>query len=243
MSGISFSSGFSKVAVQTDKICDYIPVVSTVTNLVDIFETCVCKCFKSNSTISQNRYFSYIQNKPFWRSAVLLIPVLGNIAIGIYDFKRYTKAKKVIEETKGAFKNSIEALENATKALENATEALENAMVALDRATEALDKATEKNNEEHLKTAKEAVKEAEEGFQKTAKLYEEKRKLQPYKDNLHEMKLRIEQHGLLNLLPKECLFQRTENTFQVVEEKFEKVGAMRQRFNKSLQKIKSKVDT
>lgn len=42
--------------VKTDKLCDFVPVVSTVSNLTDLFQKCVVLPFMSKETVNNNRY-------------------------------------------------------------------------------------------------------------------------------------------------------------------------------------------
>lgn len=77
-----------------DQTCDRLPVVSTVTNLIDLFEKCAFTCCCKPNSIHSNRYFSYIHNKSILRSLVLLVPILGNILVGVYD-KLQPQSKKV----------------------------------------------------------------------------------------------------------------------------------------------------
>lgn len=77
---------------EADQICDYIPVISTVSNLVDLFQKCVCKCL-SKATL-ENWYWRQIQDKCLLRCFILLIPILGNIYVLITDYQEYKKNKE-----------------------------------------------------------------------------------------------------------------------------------------------------
>lgn len=74
--------------IKIDRLADYIPIVSSLSNLFDIF----CKKIfipilqKTNSEILKNRYFCYINQKDLFRCAILLIPIVGNLIIYIQDF-------------------------------------------------------------------------------------------------------------------------------------------------------------
>ena len=63
--------------------CDALPVISTVTNLIHIFLKAVCPLLPSS--IQGNRFFTHIREKSLSRCLVLLIPILGNITIALYD--------------------------------------------------------------------------------------------------------------------------------------------------------------
>jgi hypothetical protein len=72
--------------VKADNLCDYIPTVSTLSNLIDLFQKYVILPFISNQTIDNSHYYTHLKNKSILRSIVLLIPVIGNVIVGIYDF-------------------------------------------------------------------------------------------------------------------------------------------------------------
>lgn len=75
----------------TDRVCDYVPVISTITNLVDLFEKCVLRfCCKPESPKLDNRYFSHIKDKSKLRCVILFVPFLGNIIIAVWDLLRFT---------------------------------------------------------------------------------------------------------------------------------------------------------
>ncbi|MBS4167636.1 ankyrin repeat domain-containing protein [Parachlamydia sp. AcF125] len=74
--------------LKADRIADYVPALSTITNSVNLFQKCVLLPMKQKANVSKNHYYAYLQQKSFSRCVVLLIPVLGNIIIGIYDFAK-----------------------------------------------------------------------------------------------------------------------------------------------------------
>jgi len=69
--------------VKADRLCDYIPLVSTVSNLIDLFQKYVVLPLLAKGTL--NQYYQHLQQKSFLRCIALLIPILGNIVVGIYD--------------------------------------------------------------------------------------------------------------------------------------------------------------
>ncbi|MBS4168595.1 HEAT repeat domain-containing protein [Parachlamydia sp. AcF125] len=73
---------------KADRVSDYIPGVSTVTNLIDLFQKCAVLPFKQKANISKSHYYSYLKQKSFSRCVVLLLPVIGNILVAIYDFAK-----------------------------------------------------------------------------------------------------------------------------------------------------------
>lgn len=87
-------NGFLKIA---DQICDYVPVVSTASNLTDLFQKHVfMNFFIEKTTIEKNTYLSHLKQKSTSRCVALLFPVIGNVGCLIYD-RFFNKATK--EET------------------------------------------------------------------------------------------------------------------------------------------------
>lgn len=75
----------STACVNADKYLAYVPVASTATNLIDLFlKYAVAPCLNPDS-LATSHYFTYLETKSLGRTLTLLIPVLGNILIGLYD--------------------------------------------------------------------------------------------------------------------------------------------------------------
>lgn len=72
--------------IQVDNVCDYIPFVSTLTNLVDLFQQCVIFSNMSLQSIAASSYHRHLYNKSTFRCIALLVPVIGNIVVGFFDF-------------------------------------------------------------------------------------------------------------------------------------------------------------
>ena len=64
---------------------DYVPFLSTAVGLTNLFYKCVILPRKDKPAITNDRYYSYLQQKRFLRCTVILFPVIGNIAIGCCD--------------------------------------------------------------------------------------------------------------------------------------------------------------
>lgn len=79
------------ILAEVDRVCDYFPFVSTVSNIVDLFQKYVYKCLPEN--IAKNRYWTHIKWKEISRCIILLIPILGNFYIIINDYFEYKKDK------------------------------------------------------------------------------------------------------------------------------------------------------
>lgn len=77
----------SRGFVYIDRAADYIPIVSTITNLYAIFLKCIILPLMKETFIQKNHYFKYMQQKDLGRCFLLLIPLYGNICAGIPDIK------------------------------------------------------------------------------------------------------------------------------------------------------------
>ncbi len=87
------------------KYGDYIPGVSTVKSLVDIFHKVVTLPRMNPAEIQKSRYYTLLSEKSMVRCVVLLIPVLGNIVIGVYDF--FTKNPSIEEKKEVPIKEAV----------------------------------------------------------------------------------------------------------------------------------------
>lgn len=75
-----------------DHLLSYIPFVSTVTNLFDLYQKyVVLPNLQLDALCKHKHYYQHLQKKPTLRCVVLLLPILGNIIIGIYDFVKIKK--------------------------------------------------------------------------------------------------------------------------------------------------------
>jgi hypothetical protein len=82
--------------VTADKICDYIPVVSTATNLINLYQKCVSIPELPERTITESHYFTHLQQKDFERCIILLVPIIGNILIGFLDIGFFQEEFQVL---------------------------------------------------------------------------------------------------------------------------------------------------
>lgn len=69
---------------ELDHILDYVPVISTVSNLIDITAKLVLGNL-SNEPIDSFPYFAHLSEKSYLRCVTLLIPIVGNIIVGLHD--------------------------------------------------------------------------------------------------------------------------------------------------------------
>ncbi|MBA3238041.1 MAG: ankyrin repeat domain-containing protein [Parachlamydiaceae bacterium] len=79
LDSITRSISQSEFLINVDKICDYLPFVSTITNLAVILKKIEMDCSGTPLTEDQH-YYLHIQKKDYVDCVVLLIPVIGNIA-------------------------------------------------------------------------------------------------------------------------------------------------------------------
>lgn len=76
-----------------DHICDKVPFVSSVTNTLDIFQKSVFVPLSNTKT--RCHYYKHLESKSFIRCLALLIPIIGNIAIFIFDHYSKKNPEKV----------------------------------------------------------------------------------------------------------------------------------------------------
>ena len=81
----------SEILICLDKTADYVPIVSSVTNLVDLFQKFLIHLDINQKIVNKNCYYTYLNSKRFVRCVILLIPVIGNISIGIFEFRNKNK--------------------------------------------------------------------------------------------------------------------------------------------------------
>jgi len=65
----------------TDMFFDYVPFISTATNLIDIFQKCVVIPLLDREFVEENHYLSHLKSKSYLRCVFLLVPILGNLII------------------------------------------------------------------------------------------------------------------------------------------------------------------
>jgi len=81
----------TKTSVYIYKICDYIPVISTASNLTLLFQKYVVMPFLDKNTVNSSHYWSHIQDKESLRYVTALLPILGNILIIVKDITQSYK--------------------------------------------------------------------------------------------------------------------------------------------------------
>jgi hypothetical protein len=78
INGFSFDNKFF---VKLDLVCDYIPVISTISNIVDLAQKALIYCFRADPRPISSYYFRHIKKKDVNDCVWLLIPVIGNIYV------------------------------------------------------------------------------------------------------------------------------------------------------------------
>lgn len=86
--------------VKADCICDYIPFLSTTTNLVDLFQKSMILPRYSSEETETSTYFKHLKSKKISRMLALLVPIFGNILVAISDFRKIPGMVQQIEEIK-----------------------------------------------------------------------------------------------------------------------------------------------
>lgn len=89
--------------IKIDRECDNIPFVSTVTNIVDLCLK-IFLFFIPKESVT-NWFYMYLNDKSFMRCIILLIPVIGNVIIGIYDSEKKRKLLPVVQQNGLTLKN------------------------------------------------------------------------------------------------------------------------------------------
>jgi hypothetical protein len=123
--------------INADRACDYIPVLSTVNNIVDLFQKCVITPFVEMNVIANNRYFQHLTEKSVFRCILLLVPVIGNIVVRSMDSSYKKEVLRQVENDPLSLKNVpsryqddrdvvLAAVKKSGKALQYASASLRN---------------------------------------------------------------------------------------------------------------------
>lgn len=76
----------SKALVKLDNLCDYAPGVSSLSSLVNLIQKIAVIPLMKESSITNSSYYTHLKEKSFLRCIILLIPGIGNLIVGLYDF-------------------------------------------------------------------------------------------------------------------------------------------------------------
>ncbi len=75
----------SNFLANADRICDYIPGVSTVTNIVNLVQKIFLETFVPDSMLWKSHYYTNLDEKSYTRCLVALLPLIGNLLIASGD--------------------------------------------------------------------------------------------------------------------------------------------------------------
>ncbi len=84
-----YSQVISDFLIKADKTCDYLPVLSSFSNLVDLFYKYCVSPFLMETQIKQDRYYYHLDQKSVFRCIILIVPFLGNVIIALYDLMNW----------------------------------------------------------------------------------------------------------------------------------------------------------
>lgn len=74
-------SGVNNFFIKADVMCDKVPFLSTLSNIIDLFQKLVVFPLIGNRAIDSSKYFTHVNDKSVFRCVVLLIPVIGQIIV------------------------------------------------------------------------------------------------------------------------------------------------------------------
>lgn len=86
--------GFNSLLIAIDKYSDYIPGVSSLANVCCIFQKAVLS-LTSNKDFVENSYTSHVYHKSLSRCLIACVPILGNIALAIYDDQKIVEGREL----------------------------------------------------------------------------------------------------------------------------------------------------
>jgi hypothetical protein len=75
----------SSLLVSTDNYSSYVPFLSTITNIVDLYQKYVVMPRMQKEEIWASHYYTHLSQKSYARCIFLLVPIIGNIFIGLFD--------------------------------------------------------------------------------------------------------------------------------------------------------------
>lgn len=82
-----------KILIKADQTCDYLPLISTLSTIVNVVQKLVVKIFNiscSSSADSNNCYICHISKKSLWRCAATAVPGI-NLSVALYDFIKFVE--------------------------------------------------------------------------------------------------------------------------------------------------------
>lgn len=87
------------ILAKADQVCDKIPLLSTLTNLIDLVAKGILLYTGTTPSLWGKSWSEHIAQKPIWKCLLLCVPILGNIIVYFIPHKNNTQ--KVIDELFG----------------------------------------------------------------------------------------------------------------------------------------------
>lgn len=119
-----------------DKQIDYIPILSTITNLVNITGKLTTSTL-SQETIEKSSYLMHLNEKSYARCVLSLIPFLGNIAILLNELNDIPSETLTIKNTHSGCNRTQNTISNSpiltTKSFNNSSEPFPGFKHSIDR--------------------------------------------------------------------------------------------------------------
>lgn len=84
--------------IKRDKVLDYIPLASTVSNISDLFQKIHYRKQPDELPLGQVKYSAYILNKSVGRCLLSSIPLFGNACVGVYDLIKHYASKRRFQQ-------------------------------------------------------------------------------------------------------------------------------------------------
>ncbi|HEV3269719.1 MAG TPA: hypothetical protein VGZ69_03610 [Candidatus Rhabdochlamydia sp.] len=85
----------NNLIIAIDKCSDYVPGVSSLTNICCIFQKCILSLTSKKDFV--NSYTSHVYHKNLSRCLIACMPILGNIALAIYDDQKIVEGREIPE--------------------------------------------------------------------------------------------------------------------------------------------------
>lgn len=115
-----------------NKISDYVPGISTVTSLSRLFIKYVILPKQDESKILDNHFYKHVHYQSFNRLIVLLVPIIGNISVSLYDIITRERTNKTFLlsalNKKNAYVGVPSVLRKASKELQDDIEVVKTAV-------------------------------------------------------------------------------------------------------------------
>jgi hypothetical protein len=94
----SITTSLTSSLITIDRYADYIPVVSSITNLVNLFQKAVVIPLLNACHMQKNRYYTHLDGKSFSQCLKLIfLPIISNVITILQKLKEQTPSKKMFE--------------------------------------------------------------------------------------------------------------------------------------------------